>query len=52
MNMPQVSKSKCISSFRKCRKRKKFNSGGVKMAKSKLKKTEELIAGYEEAECN
>ena len=40
------------SKFRKYRNRKKFRFGGVKMAKSnKIGKTEELIAGYKEAEC-
>ena len=51
MNMPQIFKIKCIANFGKYRNRKKSRSGGVKMAKSnKIGKTEELIAGYQEAE--
>ena len=59
MNMPQISKTKCIVNFRNIKKqieiyrrRKKFWFGGIKMAKSnKIEKTEELILGYQEAEC-
>ena len=42
-----------IVNFRKyISKKKKFRLGGVKMAKlSKIEKTQDLIAGYQEAEC-
>ena len=47
MNMPQ------IVNFRKyISKKKKFRLGEVKMAKlNKIEKTQDLIAGYQEAEC-
>ena len=52
INMPQNFKTKCIVNFRKYRSRKKKRFGGVKLRKSnKIEKTEELIAGYQEAEC-
>ena len=53
MNMSQTFKRKCIVNFRKYgSKKEKFTLGGVKTAKSnKTKKTEELIAGYQETEC-
>ena len=48
--MLQIFKAKCIVNFRKYRSIKKFRFGGVKIAKSnKIEKTEELIAGYQEA---
>ena len=38
--------------FRKYKSKKKFRFRGLKMAKSnKIEKTEQLITGYQEAEC-
>ena len=53
MNLSQTFKRKCIVNFRKYRsKKEKFIFGGVKTAKSnKTKKTEELIAAYQETVC-
>ena len=52
MNMPQIFKTKCIGNFRNTEVEKKFRFGAVKMAKSiKIEKPEELVAGYQEAEC-
>ena len=48
MNMPQILKTRCIVNFRE----KKFRLGEVKKAKSnKIEKNEELITGYQKAEC-
>ena len=44
MNMPQIFKTKCIVNFRNYRSKKTAKS-------NKIEKTEELIAGYQEAEC-
>ena len=52
MNMVQIFKTKCIVNFRKYKDRKNVQIRWSKIAKTnKIQKTEELIAGYQEAEC-
>ena len=52
MNIPQIFKTKSMINFRKYKSKKKFRFGRLKMAKSnKIEKTEQLITGYQEAEC-
>ena len=52
MNIPQFFKTKSMVNFRKYKSKKKFRFRGLKMAKSnKIEKTEQLITGYQEAEC-
>ena len=50
--MPQIFKTKCLANFRKYRSKKKVFIWWSKKRQNqiRLKKPEELIAGYQEAE--